>query len=260
MSQELKPALLARAAQPRRDRQRDRLHAHEASRQPPVRELREGRRSPSRASTATASQAQRTDALEGFKSGATACSSPRTSPRAASTSRRWRTSSTSTCRRCPRTTSIASAGPRAPSSRARRITFVVAGGGERPARDRARHRQAPAARHCSPTSTTRSGRRSSFEMPIGERIAAIRSGRRTIARAPRRSWSGEMAGRLGEQHSARRGRTPRAGPRPRPEGTGRARAAVRRRPAAGGGRRSGSGHGGRGQGGSGRGGGQSSRG
>ena len=48
------------------------------------------------------SQAQRTEALAGFKSGqVSACSSPPTSPRAASTSRRSATSSTSTCRRVP---------------------------------------------------------------------------------------------------------------------------------------------------------------
>ena len=38
------------------------------------------------------SQAQRTDALEGFKAGDIACSSPPTSPRAASTSKRSATS------------------------------------------------------------------------------------------------------------------------------------------------------------------------
>ena len=56
----------------------------------------------------------------GSRAAGTACSSPPTSRRAASTSSASGTSSTSTCRPCPTTTSTASAGPVAPRPRERR--------------------------------------------------------------------------------------------------------------------------------------------
>ncbi len=60
------------------------------------------------------SQAQRTQALDGFKAGSTACSSRPTLPHVASTSPRWGTSSTSMSREFQKTTCIALAGPAAP--------------------------------------------------------------------------------------------------------------------------------------------------
>ena len=64
------------------------------------------------------SQSQRVRALAGFKKGEARCWWPPISRRVASTSRRCRTSSTTSCRRCPRTTSIASVGPVEPARRA----------------------------------------------------------------------------------------------------------------------------------------------
>ena len=58
-----------RAAQARRDEGSARLHAHEASRQPARRAARSSRRSTSARIHGNRSQAQRTEALDGFKSG-----------------------------------------------------------------------------------------------------------------------------------------------------------------------------------------------
>ena len=111
----LKPALLARAAQSQRDRQRDRVHAHQASREPAVRELREGghlRRAHPRQPLAGAAHRRARGVQVGTLSRAR-----RHGHRGARHRRRGAGArrSTSTCRRCPRTTSTAWAGRRAPS-------------------------------------------------------------------------------------------------------------------------------------------------
>jgi ATP-dependent RNA helicase RhlE len=99
-----------------------------------------------------------------------------------------------------------------------------------------------------------------FEVPIGERIAAIRSRKaddraRAKAKLERRN-GGSSTGSSTPPARPHPARGPSAGAR----GDGQGSSGGPRRPSAGGGRRSGSGHGGRGQGSSGRGGGQSSRG
>jgi hypothetical protein len=118
VAQELKTALLLELLRPRRARERARLHPHQAPRQPRRRLAREARHQrgthPRQPQPGAAHRGA--GRLQGRPS--TASSSPPTSPRAASTSRRCRTSSTSTCRPSPTPTSTASAAPRAPSARA----------------------------------------------------------------------------------------------------------------------------------------------
>ena len=83
------------------------------------------RASAPRRCTPIASQQERMAAVEGFRCGqASACWSPPTSPRAASTSTASRTSSTSKCRRRPRPTCTASAAPAGDRRRAA-ITLVA---------------------------------------------------------------------------------------------------------------------------------------
>ena len=97
--QELKPALLRRAAQARRDARGARLHAHEAPRQPAGRAPRAARRQRRAHSRQPLAGAADRGARRLQEREVSACWWRPTSPRAASTSRRSATSSTSTCRR-----------------------------------------------------------------------------------------------------------------------------------------------------------------
>ena len=148
-------ALLLDAAAPRRRAGRAGLHPDEASRQSA------GARSRRRSGVdverihGNRSQAQRTEALEGFKSGQVQ-GAGRDRHRRARHRRRRRsaTSSTSTCRGSPRTYIHRVGRTARAEMTGDAFTLVCARRGERPARDRAGDRQAPAARDDSPTSTT----------------------------------------------------------------------------------------------------------
>ena len=96
------------------------LRAHQARRVAPRAPAREGRPRHRRRSTATRASRRVWKRSTRSRKASCRCWSPPTSPRAASTSTTCRSSSTTSCRTCPRTTSIASAAPAAPAPPARR--------------------------------------------------------------------------------------------------------------------------------------------
>ena len=136
-----------------------RVHPHEARRQPPRRAARETTASTPSRSTATSPRASASAPSTTSRRAAPPSSSrPRSRP-AASTSTGCRMSSTSSCRRCPRTTSTASVGPVEPGWRATRsrssastrptcsrISSASSAGRSRGRRRRLRARSAPSRR------------------------------------------------------------------------------------------------------------------
>ncbi len=101
------------------------LHAHQARRLAARAAAREGRPASPTRSTATRPSRRGWRRSPRSRKASCRCSSPPTSPRAASTSTTCRSSSTTSCRTSPKTTSTGSAAPAAPALSGEAISFVA---------------------------------------------------------------------------------------------------------------------------------------
>ena len=212
MPQRAEVGAARRAAQARRDAGRARLHAHEAPRQPARRTTWSGRASRPSAFTATARRAQRTEALDGFKSGQVPRARRHRHRRARHRRRGARPRrQLRRARGRPTTTSIASAARRAPrrpatrsrSSRPRRRAICAA-------IEQAIGKRLP---RVTLPGFDYTARAEPLEIPIAQRIAAIRQ--RRAAERPRSPGSrppGRAASSPGRRRPTRAARSPGAAP------------------------------------------------